>query len=229
VPQAVLFDCDGTLVDSEPCWTAALEALFGSTGLPWSPARKPDFIGRTAKDMAAVIATELGDPGRADVLEKELLDHVIQTLTTAQPMPGARDFLAAVAAAVPVAVVSNAPRAVLDIALARTGLGVFTDVTVAAEDTAHPKPAPDPYLLACRRLGVDPGRTLAIEDSPTGLAAARAAGTVTLGVPTLPDPAFGADWVVATLADPGLTAWSREWTGTSRTPASHRTPTHTPA
>jgi HAD superfamily hydrolase (TIGR01509 family) len=222
-PQAVLFDCDGTLVDTEPCWTAGIEELFRRNGLPRSPVRKPEFIGRTAMEMAELIAAELADPGRADVLEKELLEHVIQILSTAEPMPGARAFLAAVSAAVPVAVVSNSPRAVLDIVLARTGFDALVDVTVAAEDTDDPKPAPAPYLLACRRFGLDPGLTPAVEDSPTGLTAARAAGAVTLGVPTLPDPAFGADWVVPSLADPALARWTRAWTGSDLSSTSHMT------
>ncbi len=214
-PEAVLFDCDGTLMDTEPCWSAALAELFARNGLLWQPEDKPHYIGKTARVMADRAADTFGDPARAEVLEKELLDLVVDAVSGsgATSLPGARELLAALSPLVPVAVVSNSPRRVLDIALERGGLSALAHFTVAAEDPVRPKPAPDPYRMACDRFGVDAGRCLAVEDSRTGLAAARAAGLVTLGVPTLPDPTFPADLVLDSLQAPALTRWATAWTG----------------
>ncbi|MFI0976873.1 HAD family hydrolase [Streptomyces sp. NPDC021093] len=212
-PDAVLFDCDGTLMDTEPCWSAALAELFARNGVPWKPEDKPHYIGGTVRAMADRAAAAFGDPGRADVLEKELLDLVVEAVdgSSATPLPGALELLTALSARVPTAVVSNSPRRVLDIALERGGLSPLVRFTVAAEDPPRPKPAPDPYLMACAHFGVNASRCLAVEDSPTGLASALAAGLVTLGVPTLPDPAFPADMVLGSLRDPALAGWVGAW------------------
>lgn len=214
-PDAVLFDCDGTLMDTEPCWSAALAELFARNGVPWQAEDKPHYIGRTVRAMADRAALAFGDPGRADVLEKELLDLVVDAVdgSAATTLPGALDLLATLSPLVPTAVVSNSPRRVLDIALERGGLRGLVRCTVAAEDPPRPKPAPDPYRMACAHFGVDAGRCLAVEDSRTGLASARAAGLVTLGVPTLPDPAFPADLILTSLQDPTLTLWATAWSG----------------
>jgi len=212
-PDAVLFDCDGTLMDTEPCWSAALAELFAHNGQLWRPEDKPHYIGRTVRAMADRAAATFGDPGRADVLEKELLDLVVDAVAGSAPntLPGARELLAVLSPLVPVAVVSNSPRRVLDIALERGGLSPLVHFTVAAEDPPRPKPAPDPYRMACDRFGVTASRCLAVEDSRTGLASARAAGLVTLGVPTLPDTAFPADLVLDSLQAPALTHWATGW------------------
>ncbi|MEI5098456.1 HAD family phosphatase [Streptomyces sp. PmtG] len=214
-PDAVLFDCDGTLMDTEPCWSAALAELFARNSRLWRPEDKPHYIGRTVRAMADRAAIALGDPGRADVLEKELLDLVVDAVASsaANTLPGARELLTVLSPLVPVAVVSNSPRRVLAIALERGGLSPLVHFTVAAEDPPRPKPAPDPYRMACDRFGVTASRCLAVEDSRTGLASARAAGLVTLGVPTLPDTAFPADLVLDSLQAPALTHWATAWSG----------------
>ncbi|MWA08911.1 HAD-IA family hydrolase [Streptomyces sp. BA2] len=214
-PDAVLFDCDGTLMDTEPCWSTALAELFARNGVPWRPEDKPHYIGGTVRAMADRAADAFGDPGRADVLEKELLDLVVEAVdhSAATPLPGALELFTALSSLVPTAVVSNSPRRVLDIALERGGLSPLVRFTVAAEDPPRPKPAPDPYLMACAHFGVNASRCLAVEDSLTGLTSARAAGLVTVGVPTLPDPAFPADLLLDSLQNPGLVRWATAWSG----------------
>jgi HAD superfamily hydrolase (TIGR01509 family) len=126
-------------------------------------------------------------------------------------MPGALRAAAQITAAVPAAVVSNAPQSLLDIALKRVGLDGMFPVVIAAEAAARPKPAPDPYLLGCSRLGTSPDATLAIEDSATGLRSARDAGLATLGVPSLSGQPLCADAVISTLEDPSLIRWIGTW------------------
>ncbi|MEU5996772.1 HAD family phosphatase [Streptomyces sp. NPDC047197] len=216
-PQAVLFDCDGTLMDTEPCWSAALAELFARNGLLWSPEEKPHYIGRTTHAMATRMADTLGDPGLSGALEKELLDLCAEAVAdSAAPLPGARELLATIGPLVPVAVVSNSPRRILDIALERGGLRDLVAFTVAAEDPPRPKPAPDPYLMACDQFAADPARVLVVEDSLTGLTAARAAGTVTLGIPTLTDSTFPADLILDSLAAPALARWATAWRANAR-------------
>lgn len=214
-PQAVLFDCDGTLVDTEPSWTAALVALFAGYGRPWLASHKAHFIGLTTGAMAERAAALVAPgAGRCDIdlLEKQLVELVIEAVSvSATPMPGALAMVEAVSRTTPVAVVSNSPRPLLDIALARGGFEPQGFITIAAGEAALPKPAPDPYLEASRRLGVAADQALAVEDSRTGLASARAAGLATLGVPTLPENSFPADAVVPSLEAPQLMAWVASW------------------
>jgi len=100
-----------------------------------------------------------------------------------RPQPGAVELLASLAGRVPLAIASNSRREMVELALARSGVTGPFQVIVSAEDVEHPKPAPDLYLLACRRLGVDPSEAIAVEDSPTGVRSAKAAGMACIQVP----------------------------------------------
>ncbi|HEY4004540.1 MAG TPA: HAD family phosphatase [Pseudonocardia sp.] len=209
-PVAVVFDCDGLLVDTEPCWTVAETELFARRGLSFGPEQKAMLIGRTIPAACADLTVLFDEPGRAPALEAELLGLVSDVLaSSAQAMPGAHDVVAAAAARVPVAVASNSPRSLLDAALRRAGL-VFP-VSLCADDVIHAKPAPDMYLAACARLGVPARRCVAFEDSMTGLRSALAAGVPCVGVPSLPHVELPADLVLASLRDPFLIDWIRSW------------------
>lgn len=211
-PAGVVFDCDGLLVDTEPSWTVAETAVFAQRGLPYGPAEKEIFIGRSLADTVVLMARIFDEPGAEDALAVELLDTVRQVIAAqAEAMPGALEIVAAVGARVPMAVASNSPRPVVEVALARGGLRELFEVVVSVEDVAAPKPAPDLYATACARLGVTPMGSVAFEDTVTGLASARAAGMRTVGVPTLSGIEFPADWVVARLDDPALMEWVRSW------------------
>lgn len=210
VPKAVVFDCDGLLMDTEPCWTVAETELFARHGLPFGPAQKALVIGKSLDAAAETMAEVFGRPGTGAAIAEELLEMVTEVVTAkAEAMPGAREIVELAAAAAPVAVASNSPRALLEAALARGGFAFA--VSVAADEVARPKPDPEMYLTACARLGVAPGDALAFEDSMTGLRSARAAGVPVVGVPTLPDPDFAADIVVDSLRDPDLLAWMGRW------------------
>jgi HAD superfamily hydrolase (TIGR01509 family) len=211
-PKAVVFDCDGLLMDTEPCWTIAETEIFARRGLPFGPDQKALVIGKSVQAAALAMAEVFGELGRGPEIELELLSLVTEVVSAkAEAMAGAHEIVALAAEGAVVAVASNSPRGLLDAALARGGFtGVFP-VVVAADEVEHPKPAPDMYLEACRRVGVGPQDALAFEDSMTGLRSAQAAGLRTVGVPTLPDREFPADVVVPTLRDRGLLEWISGW------------------
>ena len=218
-PHAVAFDCDGTLVDTECCWTHAQAELFATRGLIFTSARELALHGMALPPRCARIAEIFGEPGNAAAIRDELLYLVSERISAdAGPRPGALRVAALITAAVPAAVVSNAPQALLDIALKRAGLDGMFPVVIAAEAARRPKPAPDPYLLGCARLGTSPGATLAIEDSATGVRSARDAGLPTLGVPSLPGQLLCADAVISTLEHPGLIEWIGTWPAAAQGP-----------
>ncbi|MET8506563.1 HAD-IA family hydrolase [Streptomyces sp. NPDC004787] len=182
--QAVLFDMDGTLVDTEGLWWEAVELVAGR---PLTEADRPEVLGRPVEHTADWLAAATGaDAGElAAVLHREFADRVRAGVV---PRPGALDLLAALAGeGVPTALVTASPRAVADTvvaALAELGAPRFT-VTVTADDTGTTKPEPEPYLAACTALGVEPARCVAVEDTPTGVASAEAAGCAVLAVPSV--------------------------------------------
>ena len=211
-PQAVVFDCDGLLMDTEPCWTVAETALFARRGLPFGPEQKALVIGKSVEAAADAMAEVFGEPGAGTVIAAELLGLVTEVVTAkAAVMPGACELVELAAAAVPIAVASNSPRALLEAALARGGLADAFPVSVAADEVSSPKPHPELYLTSCARLGVAPADALAFEDSMTGSRSARAAGVPVVGVPTLPNAEFTADVVVPSLRDEELLSWVRRW------------------
>ena len=211
-PDGVVFDCDGLLVDTEPSWEDAEAAMFAARGLGYGPELRAGFIGISSEHAAAKMAGLFGEPGTEAALYDELLAGVTGLIERqATAMPGALAVVAAVReAGLPVAVASNSPEQIVRASLLRAGLAGAFDVLLPVEGVARPKPAPDLYLTACRRLGTSPARTVAFEDSLTGLASARGAGLAVVGVPSLPGE-FTADWVLASLDDPALGEWIAGW------------------
>lgn len=208
-PDAIIFDCDGLLVDTESRWSIAEASLFARHGFPFGPTQKALLIGRSVEDATAEMAEHFGKPGTAEALAAELLGRVHAAIDAlAEPLPGALDMVRACAAKVRVAVASNSPRALLDLALKRSGLADLLPVSVAADEVSRPKPDPELYLAACARLGAEPSRSVAFEDSSTGVAAARAAGLYVVAVPSTPDSQLDGDWQLTSLDDPALLAWA---------------------
>ncbi len=211
-PDAIVFDCDGLLMDTEACWTVAETALFARHGLPFGLEDKASLIGRSIPVAAAVMAQRFGRQGEAAAIQTEITALAASEIAAhAEAMPGAHRLLKLLAGRLPLGVASNATRALLDAALARGKFGEAFRVCIAAEEVAAPKPAPDIYLEACRRLAVEPARALAFEDSPTGARSALAAGLKVVGIPTLPTADFPADLVVASLDDARLLERVGRW------------------
>jgi HAD superfamily hydrolase (TIGR01509 family) len=187
---AVLFDMDGTLVDSEPVWDDALRELARWLGGELSAGARRATLGTNVDYSVRIVHADVGrldaDP---ELSGKKLLDEAATRFSRGLVwLPGARELIAAVrAAGIPAALVTNTERPLVEVAMGEL-VGQLFDVSVAGDEVEHPKPAPDPYLAAARLLGVDPTATVAIEDSPTGTASAVAAGCAVLVVPAADVP-----------------------------------------
>ena len=204
-PIAVVFDNDGLLLDTESVWTRAEQDLFERRAKEFTPADKLELVGTSAEIAGRILERRLEEPGRAAELIEELNELVIAELEHGvEAMVGARYLLHALRErGTPVALVSNSPIAFVRRSLEIAAFEDRFDVIVSAHETAAPKPAPDPYLEACRRLEVDAGpAVVALEDSPTGVAAARAAGLTVIGIPSVEGVALEeAHHIAASLED----------------------------
>jgi HAD superfamily hydrolase (TIGR01509 family) len=188
LPDAVVFDNDGLLLDTESVWTRAEQDLFDSRGAEFTPADKRELVGTSAEIAGGILERRLGEPGRAAELIEELNALVVAELEHGvEAMLGAKELIEALKGrGTPIGLVSNSPLIFVQRSLEIVGFDQIFDIVLSAHEVAAPKPAPDPYLEACKRLGVTPGpNVVALEDSPTGVAAARAAGLTVIGVPSI--------------------------------------------
>ncbi|HEY6798495.1 MAG TPA: HAD family phosphatase [Kineosporiaceae bacterium] len=183
LPAAVLWDLDGTLIDSEQYWDAATADLIAAHGRTWSQAHSDALIGNDLLTSARYIKRHGGVELPAPMIVDILVDGVTERLARHLPWrPGARELLAELTELdVPCALVTMSYRRLADAVVAALPAGSFAAV-VAGDDVSHGKPHPEPYLTAAARLQVAPADCVAIEDSPTGLASAVAAGVPALGV-----------------------------------------------
>ena len=150
--DAVVFDNDGLLVDTEVGWTRAETAIFAEHGHGFGVEQKQIVIGKTLAAAALAMAEYFGRPGEGPALARRLHDLVaVELAAGADPLPGARELVSQLLGRVPIAVASNSPRAFVDAALVSAGLDDLFTVVLSADDVEHPKPAPDLYLAACAR------------------------------------------------------------------------------
>jgi HAD superfamily hydrolase (TIGR01509 family) len=182
--QAVLFDQDGVLIDSEGAWDAARRAIVASNGGDWKDGSTRAMMGMSAPEWSRYLHDELG----VGLAPQEISDRVVARLLAGYRkqlplIPGAVDAVKRIAARWPVGLASSANREVIDAVLKASGLAGVFGATVSGEEVARGKPAPDIYLEAARRLGVDADRSAAVEDSSNGLRAAAAAGTLVVAFP----------------------------------------------
>jgi HAD superfamily hydrolase (TIGR01509 family) len=203
-PDAVLFDNDGLLLDTESVWSRAEQTLFERRGRSFTIEHKRALVGSSEKIAGRKLAGFLDEPGREAEIMHELNGIVLAELEGGvDPMVGAVELVELLRdAGVPLGLVSNSPRRFIERSHEVAATGIGFDSVVSGHEVPEAKPAPDAYLEACRQLGVDPGRrVVALEDSPGGVAAARAAGLFVIGVPSVPGVGLEADLVAATLED----------------------------
>jgi HAD superfamily hydrolase (TIGR01509 family) len=182
--EAVVFDCDGLLLDTETHWTAAETRLFARYGKSFGRDHKLRMIGSSMQAAGEILEELLEQPGRASEINAEMLELVEEAMVASEPMPGAADLVAELRGRVPVALASNSWRRLITVALHASDLTHSFDVVVCGDEVARPKPAPDIYLETARLLGVAPERTIALEDSPNGVRSAHAAGMYVVGIPS---------------------------------------------
>lgn len=184
LPDAVLFDMDGTLVDTEPVWWAAERALVEAHGGVWTDSQAMALVGNQLEVSAEVLRRE----GGVDLPVRELIEVLgaqvgAELRRDPRWRPGAHELLTGLAErGVPLALVTMSWRSMADAMLAHLPDGLF-DVVVTGDACERGKPHPEPYLRAAAALGVEPARCVAVEDSPTGLASAEAAGVPAIAVP----------------------------------------------
>ena len=184
LPAAVLWDMDGTLVDTEPAWIAAEFALAEEYGATWSQEQALNLVGRELTTSGRIIREQMGLPLSPEQIVERLLDGVVASVRASVPWrPGARELLGALGAAeVPCALVTMSYRRFVEPILAALPQGTFAAVVIG-DEVRRGKPDPEPYLTAARLLGAEPGACVAIEDSDTGATSAAAAGCDVLVVP----------------------------------------------
>jgi HAD superfamily hydrolase (TIGR01509 family) len=206
-PEAILFDCDGLLLETESRWTIAEQGLLAAHGGRYSDEFKHRLLGTSAAVSQALIAEELGrPPADAPALGAELDRRFHEAIAEhgTEPMPGVRALLEALEAKVPIAVASNNGEEIVRIVIEIAGVTRFFDAIVCASATLPGKPLPDVYLAAAAAVGADPSRCVALEDSVTGATAARAAGCFTIGVPSLAGLTLPAHATYASMEHVGL-------------------------
>ena len=186
--QAVLWDMDGVLIDSEPLWTVAETELAEHYGRPWTDEVKALVVGTRLDVAVPAILRHFGQEHGPEEVRRAstlLLERMVELYAAPQQlMPGAGELLTSLRAeGLPVALVSSSFRVLVDAVLAQ-GVGPF-ELTLAGDEVVDAKPHPEPYLTAARRLGVPAAQCVVIEDSPSGVAAAEAAGCAVLAVPSV--------------------------------------------
>jgi HAD superfamily hydrolase (TIGR01509 family) len=199
VVDAVVFDLDGVLIDSEPVWEQVRRGYVAEAGGEWQPDSQQRLMGMSTPEWARYLSGELGVGRPPDVVAAEVIDRMARRYEDRLPLlPGAVEAVRRVAGRWPLALASSSPRRLIDAVLAEAGLTGYFAVTMSTEEVARGKPAPDVYLSVASRLGVPPGAAVAIEDSSNGLRAAHAAG---MRVVAVPHPAYPPQPDALALAD----------------------------
>jgi HAD superfamily hydrolase (TIGR01509 family) len=184
MPEAVIFDLDGVLLDSEQLWNQAKEALVRDAGGTWRQEAPHDMMGMSSLEWSAYLHDELRVPLDPGEIDQAVVARMEELYREKLPLlPGAVEAVRALARRWPLGLASSSNREIIDLALQLAGLTRAFAATVSSEEVAQGKPAPDVYLETARRLSVRPTGCVAVEDSSNGLRAAAAAEMAVIAVP----------------------------------------------
>jgi HAD superfamily hydrolase (TIGR01509 family) len=192
VIEAVVFDLDGVILDSEELWNEVREGLARERSGRWSERATTDMMGMSSTEWSRYMHEVVGLQDPPEQISREVVHRMLDRYAQRLPLiDGAVDAVKRIAARWPLALASSSNRALIDRALEVSGLAPYFRATVSSEEVARGKPAPDVYLEAARRLGIEPTRGAAIEDSANGIRSADAAGMRVVAIPNraFPPPA----------------------------------------
>ena len=182
--EAVVFDLDGVLLDSEQVWDDAREQLAHERGGRWHPGAQRDMMGMSSPEWSRYMHETIGLPEPPEEINREVVARLAAIYERELPVtPGAREAVERLAERWPLGLASSSNRELIDLVLDLLGVSALFTATVSSEEVARGKPAPDVYLEAARRLGVRPANAAAVEDSHNGILAAKAAGLRVLAIP----------------------------------------------
>jgi HAD superfamily hydrolase (TIGR01509 family) len=204
-PQAVIFDLDGVLIESEQVWDEVRRGLAIGAGRPWAPETTTALQGMSTGEWARHLVEVVGVSGSPADVAAEVIRRVGDRYRDGLPLlPGAVDTVRALAGRWPLGVASSSPVTLIRLVLATAGVADLFAAAVSSEEVPRGKPAPDVYLEAAARLGAEPRRCVAVEDSSNGLRAAVAAGMVLVAAPNAQYPPAADALALATAVVPGV-------------------------
>ena len=182
--EAVVFDLDGVLVDTEELWDEARRQVADERGGRWREDAQRAMMGMSSKERSRYMHEEIGVPESPEQINDEVVERLDGLYRERLPLiPGALEAVRRQAARRPLAIASSSNRPIIDLFLELTGTAELFRATVSSEEVERGKPAPDVYVEAARRLGVDPTRCAAVEDSDNGIRSAAAAGMKVIAIP----------------------------------------------
>ncbi len=205
--DAVVFDLDGVIVDSEQVWDEVREVYTRETGGTYTDSAARDMMGMSSVEWSRYMADALGVPGTPEEINAAIVERMLERYGEAPPLlPGAVEAVRRIGKRWPLAIASSSNPELIEVVLRVTGLAGEVRIAVSSQEVARGKPAPDVYLEAARRLGVQATRCAAVEDSHNGIRSARAAGMRVIAIPNLhfppgADALAEADVVLASVAE----------------------------
>jgi HAD superfamily hydrolase (TIGR01509 family) len=182
--EAVIFDLDGVILDSEELWDEVREGLARERGGRWHKGAQADMMGMSSREWSVYMHERIGLPEPPEEISREVVRRMLERYRHELPLiPGAVEAVERLAARWPLGLASSSNAELIEAALEASGLARHFRVTVSSEEVARGKPAPDVYLEAARRLEIAPAHCAAVEDSHNGIRSAKAAGMRTIAIP----------------------------------------------
>lgn len=183
-PDAVVFDMDGTLTDTEATWDVVRRGLAAEAGRQWPDGATQAMMGMSTGEWSTYLSQEVGLPYSPQEAARRTVQRMADHYRGGvELLPGALEAVRRMAQRYPLAIASSSPRVLIDTAVDVIGIGDLLSATVSTEEVERGKPAPDGYLRACELLGVDPTRSVAVEDATNGILSALNAGMTVVAVP----------------------------------------------